>query len=99
LLWFEVFAAQWNVPLKATSVDQACVALRVVDELPISGSAPAERCSSTPDGGGFSKVAMLWIFPGRFLLATVLAMVMALEAMMVPLSHSLCSAFVLVRLP
>ena len=66
---------------------------------PISGNSQADRWSSTDDGGGFSNVAMLWIFPGLFLLATVFAMVIALDAMMVPLSHVLCSASEFVRRP
>jgi hypothetical protein len=51
------------------------------------------------EGEGFSRVAIAWMRPPFFRFATILAIVIDLDAMTVPLSHSSCCALVLTFMP
>ena len=61
---------------------------RILLNFSISGSSQAERCSGSFEGGGFSSVAIAPTLATLLVSPTAVAMSIALDAMIVPASHS-----------
>ena len=78
----------WNLQVLNLAVSR----LGLSENFLISGSSQAERCPVTSLGGGFSNVAMAGTVLSFLESATIVAMSMDLEAMIVPASHAACWA-------